>query len=135
MSDPRETGGEAPSRLVLVVDDYDSGREITAEYFKFSGYRVATAEDGEEALAKAFELRPDVILMDLSLPKLSGWEATERLRADERTRDTPLIVLTAHTRGEERDRATAAGCDSIVTKPVVPSELVKEVERLLARRG
>lgn len=119
--------------LVLVVDDYLEAREICAEYLGFHGFRVATAEDGEEALAKAFELIPDVILMDLSLPRLDGWAATRRLKDDPRTRTIPIVALTGHAQSTERDRALAAGCDDVITKPVVPRDLLAQVERHLGR--
>jgi len=128
-------GGEAPeSPLVLVVDDVDHGREIFAEYLEFRGFRVATAADGLEALEKAFELRPDVILMDLSLPGIDGWEATRRLKLDERTRSIPVIALTAHALASAHDKAREVGCNSVVTKPCLPRELEQEVRRQLAAR-
>ncbi len=77
--------------LVLVVDDFEAGRDLVAEYLGFRGYDVATAADGAEGLEKAAELLPDAILMDLSLPVIDGWEATRRLRADERTRGIRVI--------------------------------------------
>ena len=132
MSDPQQTD-TAP--LVLVVDDVAHGREIFAEYLEFRGFRVATAADGLEALDKAFELRPDVILMDLSLPGLDGWEATRRLKHDERTRTIPIIALTAHALASAHEKAKAAGCDSVVTKPCVPRDLEAEVRRQLAARS
>lgn len=131
MSDPQQTD-QAP--LVLVVDDVAHGREIFAEYLEFRGFRVATAADGLEALDKAFELLPDVILMDLSLPELDGWEATKRLKSDDRTRTIPVIALTAHALASAHDKAKAAGCDSVVTKPCVPRDLEAEVRRQLAAR-
>jgi two-component system, cell cycle response regulator DivK len=123
------SGEAAP--LVLVVDDVDHGREIFAEYLEFRGFRVATAADGLEALEKAFELRPDVILMDLSLPGIDGWEATRRLKQDERTRHIPVIALTAHALASAHDRAREVGCNSVVTKPCLPRELEQEVRRQL----
>lgn len=123
--------GEAP--LVLVVDDFAAGRELCAEYLEFRGYEVATAADGAEALDKAVELRPDAILMDLSLPEIDGWEATRRLRGDTRTRGIKIIALTAHALEAERDRALEAGCDEVVTKPVIPKQLERVVRRLLGR--
>ncbi|MFP5289086.1 MAG: response regulator, partial [Thermoanaerobaculia bacterium] len=120
---------------VLVVDDVAHGREIFAEYLEFRGFRVATAADGLEALDKAFELLPDVILMDLSLPELDGWEATKRLKGDDRTRNIPVIALTAHALASAHDKAKAAGCDSVVTKPCVPKDLEAEVRRQLAARS
>jgi CheY-like chemotaxis protein len=119
--------------LVLVVDDFAAGRELCAEYLSFRGYEVATAADGAEALEKAFELEPDVILMDLSLPAIDGWEATRRLRSDPRTRAIKIIALTAHALETERTRALEAGCDEVVTKPVIPRELELVVRRQLGR--
>jgi two-component system, cell cycle response regulator DivK len=126
--------GEVPAPLVLVVDDVEHGREIFAEYMEFRGFRVATAADGLEALEKAFELRPDIILMDLSLPLLDGWEATRRLKQDDRTRDIPVIALTAHALVSAHERAIEAGCNSVVTKPCLPRDLETEVRRQLASR-
>ena len=123
------------SPLVLVVDDMEDGREICAEYLAFHNYRVATAADGHEALAQAFALLPDLILMDLSLPGLDGWEATRRLKADLRTRDIPVIALTAHALATARDQALEAGCDAVVTKPVLPKDLEREIQRHLTRRA
>lgn len=129
---------EAPADLaplVLIVDDVDHGREICSEYLAFRGFRVATAADGQEALDKAFELLPDVILMDLSLPKIDGWEATRRLKQDARTRAIPIVALTAHALASAHDKAMEAGCDSVVTKPCVPRDLEAEVRRQLAGRA
>lgn len=129
----RAAGSERP--VVLVVDDYLEAREICAEYLGFHGYDVVTAEDGLQALDKAFEVLPDVILMDLSLPELDGWAATRRLKADPRTSEIPIVALTGHAMTAERERALEAGCDDVITKPVVPKELLAEVQRQLARRG
>ena len=117
--------------LVLIVDDYAEGREVCAEYFAFRGYRVATAEDGLDALDKTHALHPDVILMDLSLPRLDGWEASRRLKADERTRQIPIIALTAHALASAREKAVEAGCDAVMTKPCPPRDLEAEVRRQL----
>jgi len=130
-----ESGREtAPAPLVLIVDDVDHGREICAEYLEFRGFRVATAADGQEALDRAFELLPDIILMDLSLPVIDGWEATRRLKDDARTRDIRVIALTAHALASAHERAKQAGCDSVVTKPCLPKDLEAEVRRQLAAR-
>ena len=123
-------GREAP--LVLVVDDMDDGREICAEYLAFRKYRVATAADGYEALAKAAELLPDIILMDLSLPGIDGWEATRRLKDDAATRHIPVVALTAHALKSAHDQAVAAGCDAVVTKPILPRDLEAEIRRILS---
>ena len=116
---------------VLVVDDYPDGREVCAEYLSFSGFRVLQAADGQEALDLAFAERPDLILMDLSLPGMDGWEATRRLKADPRTASTPVIALTAHALASHAASARAAGADAVVTKPFLPNELVAEVRRHL----
>lgn len=126
--------GDPSAPLVLVVDDVDHGREIFAEYLEYRGFRVATAADGLEAIEKAFDLRPDVILMDLSLPGIDGWEATRRLKADERTRDTPIIALTAHALASAHEKAREVGCNSVVTKPCLPKDLEQEVRRQLEAR-
>jgi CheY-like chemotaxis protein len=118
--------------LVLVVDDFRDGREMYAEYLAHEGFAVAEAEDGEEAVAKARGLLPDVILMDLSLPGIDGWEATRLLKADPRTRHIRIIALTAHALSSYAESARAAGCDGVVTKPCLPPDLAAEVRRQLA---
>jgi CheY-like chemotaxis protein len=120
---------EAP--LILVVDDYQDAREMYAEYLQYSGFRVAEARNGNEAVTQAFDLRPDLILMDLSLPGMDGWEATRLLKADERTRHIPIVALTGHALAGASEGAKKAGCDSFVTKPCLPDELVIEVRRML----
>ena len=121
-----------PDQLcVLVVDDYPDGREVCAEYLSFSGFRVLQAADGQEALDLAFAELPHLILMDLSLPGMDGWEATRRLKADPRTAGTPVIALTAHALASHAASARAAGADAVVTKPFLPNELVAEVRRQL----
>jgi CheY-like chemotaxis protein len=120
--------------LILVVDDYQDAREMYAEYLQFSGFRVAEARNGNEAVDQAFALRPDLILMDLSLPGKDGWEATRELKADERTRHIPIVALTGHALAGASDGAKKAGCDSFVTKPCLPDDLVVEVRRMLGTR-
>ena len=117
--------------LILVVDDYQDAREMYAEYLQFSGFRVAEARNGNEAVDQAFALRPDLIHMDLSLPGKDGWEATRELKADERTRHIPIVALTGHALAGASDGAKKAGCDSFVTKPCLPDDLVVEVRRML----
>jgi CheY-like chemotaxis protein len=117
--------------LILVVDDYEDAREMYAEYLRFCGFRVAEARNGNEALERAFTLKPDLILMDLSLPGLDGWEATRQLKADERTRHIPVVALTGHALAGASEGAKRAGCDSFVTKPCLPDDLVVEVRRML----
>ena len=118
--------------LILVVDDYQDAREMYAEYLQFSGFRVAEAKNGNEAVEQAFALKPDLILMDLSLPGMDGWEATRRLKADDRTRQIPIVALTGHALAGASEGAKKAGCDSFVTKPCLPDDLVVEVRRMLS---
>jgi CheY-like chemotaxis protein len=118
--------------LILVVDDYEDAREMYAEYLRFCGFRVAEARNGNEALEQAFTLKPDLILMDLSLPGMDGWEATRQLKADERTRNIPVVALTGHALAGASEGAKRAGCDSFVTKPCLPDDLVVEVRRMLS---
>ncbi|MBI2189201.1 MAG: response regulator [Acidobacteria bacterium] len=117
--------------LILVVDDYEDAREMYAEYLRFCGFRVAEARNGNEALEQAFALHPDLILMDLSLPGMDGWEATRQLKADDRTRHVPVVALTGHALAGASEGAKRAGCDSFVTKPCLPDDLVVEVRRML----
>jgi CheY-like chemotaxis protein len=117
--------------LILVVDDYQDAREMYAEYLQFSGFRVAEARNGNEAVEQAFALKPDLILMDLSLPGMDGWEATRQLKSDDRTRHIPVVALTGHALAGASEGARKAGCDSFVTKPCLPDDLVVEVRRML----
>ena len=118
--------------LILVVDDYQDAREMYAEYLQYSGFRVAEARNGNEAVTQAFELKPALILMDLSLPGMDGWEATRVLKADERTKHIPVVALTGHALAGASEGARKAGCDSFVTKPCLPDDLVVEVRRMLS---
>lgn len=120
--------------LVLVVEDYQDAREMYAAYLTFSGYRVAEAIDGLEAIEKTLEMMPDIILMDLALPRMDGWEATRRLKSDERTRDIPIVALTGHALAGYAEGARQAGCDAFVTKPCLPDALVTEIQRVLEGR-
>jgi CheY-like chemotaxis protein len=117
--------------LVLVVEDYQDAREMYSAYLQFSGYRVAEATNGLEAIEQAHELMPDIILMDLALPKMDGWEATRRLKGDERTRAIPIVALTGHALAGHAEGARLAGCDAFVTKPCLPDALVAEIKRML----
>ena len=118
--------------LILVVDDYQDAREMYAEYLQFSGFRVAEARNGNEAVTQAFTLLPDLILMDLSLPGMDGWEATRLLKGDDRTKHIPVVALTGHALAGASEGAKKAGCDSFVTKPCLPDDLVVEVRRMLS---
>jgi len=120
--------------LVLVVEDYQDAREMYAAYLQFSGFGVAEATNGVEAIEKALELMPDIVLMDLALPRMDGWEATRRLKSDERTKHIPVVALTGHALAGHAEGARQAGCDAFVTKPCLPDALVAEIRRLLGDR-
>lgn len=117
--------------LILVVEDYDDAREMYVEYLTFTGFRVEAATNGLEAIEMTGRLMPDLVLMDLALPKLDGWEATRRLKSDPKTSHIPVIALTGHALAGHAERAREAGCDSFITKPCVPDELVAEISRVL----
>jgi len=119
--------------LVLVVDDFQDNREMFAEFLSISGFRVAEAANGRQAVDLARELLPDIILMDLSLPEIDGWQATRMLKADERTKRIPVVALTGHAVSGYTQQATDAGCDALLTKPCAPDLLVSEIHRVLAR--
>lgn len=123
---------DQPGPLILVVDDYQDAREMYAEYLQFSGFRVAEARNGLEAVEQACALMPDLILMDLSLPGMDGWEATRRLKADDATRHIPIIAVTGHVLADASEDARNAGWDAFVAKPCLPDDLVAEVRRMLS---
>lgn len=112
---------------VLLVEDYDDAREMYRDYLEYSGFIVETAKDGAEALAKAQSVAPDIVLMDLSLPGIDGWEATRRLKADPATAHLTIVALSAHALAAEGDRAREAGCDGFIPKPCLPSDLVTQL--------
>jgi CheY-like chemotaxis protein len=117
--------------LVLVVDDYDDAREMFCEYLELAGFRVVSAKDGREALDRASELVPDVVVMDLSLPVVDGAEATRRLKKGELTKTIPVIVLSGH---QEESVATGLACDAYLRKPCLPDVLVSEVQKQVRAR-
>ena len=116
---------------VLLVDDYPDAREMYTEYLEFSGFEVVEAGNGMEALQRAIDASPDIILMDLSLPVMDGWEATRRLKSDKATRGIPIIALTAHAMAGDREKALEAGCDDYDTKPIEFDRLIGKIEALL----
>jgi two-component system, cell cycle response regulator DivK len=120
--------------LVLVVDDYDDAREMYAASLMVNGFRVAEAADGAQAVEVAKRLAPDVILMDLSLPGIDGWEATRRLKADPCTRHIPVVALTGHALPSALDAAREAGCDRFVVKPALPDVVIAEVRLAISKR-
>jgi two-component system, cell cycle response regulator DivK len=124
-------GASRRKPIVLVVDDFADNREMYSEYLTFSGYEVIEAKNGIEAVEAAQGRMPDIIIMDLSLPVMDGWEATRRLKADERTRRIPIVALTGHALAGHSKGAKEAGCDSFLAKPCLPDQLVAEIRRML----
>lgn len=121
----------APQPLVLVVDDFDDGRELVAELLAGAGYRTLEAGSGPEALQKAAAEPPDLVLLDLSLPGMDGWELARELRAAPAGERLRIVALTAHSGSRPRARALEAGCDEVLTKPCGPDALVSRVRALL----
>jgi CheY-like chemotaxis protein len=119
-------------KKILLVEDNDANREMMKRRLNRLGFEVIEAVDGQEAINKAQSDKPAVILMDMSLPVIDGWEATTRLKADDATRMIPIIGLTAHAMIEDRQKALQAGCDDYATKPVKFDELIAIIERLIA---
>ena len=123
--------GSPPPPLVLVIDDAEDNREVYVQFFEFQGWRTATASDGEDGLDKASALAPTVIVLDLSLPLMDGWEVARRLKANGKTRSIPVIALTGHALDDSRRKAIAAGVDEYLTKPCLPADLAAVIRRHL----
>ncbi len=119
---------------ILLVEDNEMNRDMLSRRLARSGHVVAVATDGKQAIDAARTERPDIILMDMSLPVVDGWEATRRLKASDETRSIPVIALTAHAMAGDRERALDAGCDEYDTKPIELPRLLEKIERLMARR-
>jgi len=117
--------------LVLLVDDQPELRELYAQHFALSGFDVIEAGNGVDAVRHTSAFLPDVVLMDLGMPVLDGWEATRRLKEDERTAHIPVVALTAHDESAELKRAASAGFEWFVPKPCPPDALIAEVRRVL----
>ena len=118
-------------KRILIVEDNPQNRYLVSFLLEQQGYELITAEDGAEALEMLETDAPDLILMDMQLPKIDGYEATRRIKANERLRDIPLVALTAHSMRRDEQRAIDAGCDEFVTKPVDADGLLALVGRLL----
>jgi CheY-like chemotaxis protein len=117
---------------ILVVEDNEFNRDMLSRRLQRKGFEVLIAEDGDGGIALARDRRPDLILMDMDLPVLDGWEATRRLKADPATRSIPVVALTAHAMQSDRDRAMASGCDDFATKPIEFAALLEKINRALA---
>ena len=123
------------TKVLYVEDNEDNVYMLKMRLELLEDFEVLTAEDGENGCAMALSERPDIILMDLEMPRVDGWEATRRLKDDPRTRDIPIIALSAHALAGEREKALAAGCDEFDTKPIEFERLVATLRRVLAARG
>jgi CheY-like chemotaxis protein len=120
---------------ILLVEDNEMNRDMLSRRLQKQGYEVVIAVDGEEGVAKAQTEAPALILMDMSLPGVDGWEATRRLKASPNTQKIPVIALTAHAMTDDRDKAMAAGCDDFDTKPVELPRLLSKIQALLGRQS
>jgi len=114
---------------ILIVDDFKDDRDMYGHYLVQKGFRVSFAVDGQEAIDKAFQLQPDLILMDLWLPIIGGWEATRRLKSDEKTKHIPIVVLTARAFVV----AASLGCDGCLIKPCLPEDMTAEINRIFTK--
>ncbi len=120
-----------PMGKILIVEDNPMNRDMLSRRLTRSGYRVVLAEDGRQGIESAHTEGPDVILMDMSLPEIDGWEATRRLKSDQVTRRIPVIALTAHAMSSDRQRCMEAGCDDYDTKPVDYQRLLTKISAAL----
>lgn len=119
---------------ILYVEDNEDNVYVVKKRFARAGFTVLVASDGEQGVNMAAAERPDLILMDLRLPVLDGWEATKRIKAQPETRHIPIIALTAHAMTGDREKALAAGCDDFDTKPVEMPRLLEKVQALLPKK-
>jgi two-component system, cell cycle response regulator DivK len=120
---------------LLLVEDNEDNRTIYSTLLRHLGYAVIEANDGVQAVALARTERPELILMDISIPGIDGWEATRILRQDPSTRDIPIVALTAHVLSDDRERAAQVGFTSYLAKPVEPHAVVAEVRRWIGTQG
>jgi two-component system, cell cycle response regulator DivK len=118
-------------KTVLLVEDNEDNLVVYRTILEHVGFRVIEARDGEEGVRQARKFKPNLILMDISIPKIDGWEATQQLKSDQDTKAIPIIALTAHALEEDRQKAIQAGCDGYLAKPVEPRRVVQEVERFV----
>jgi len=116
---------------ILIVEDNEMNRDMLSRRLARRGYEIVIAVDGEEGIAAAKAKNPDLILMDMSLPVIDGWEATRRLKAEPSTRGIPVIGLTAHAMAGDREKVIAAGCDDYDTKPIELPRLLEKIEALI----
>ena len=120
---------------ILLVEDNEMNRDMLSRRLQRRGYTVLIAVDGQQGLDMAIAEKPDLILLDMSLPVLDGWEVAKRLKSDDALKVMPVIALTAHAMAGDRERALEAGCDDYDTKPVELPRLLQKIETLLAKAG
>lgn len=125
----------AVARTILLVDDYPDALDVWEIYLRSEGFRVLTAATGQQALSTAAGSIPDLVVMDLDLPDVSGFEVARELRSRAATRHIPMIAATGYSHAAQHDRARHSGFDSVLVKPCDPDELVAEIHRLLAAHG
>ena len=130
-----DSGRQRTMTRILLVEDNELNRDMLTRRLTRRGYDVVVADDGAEGVRRARDSAPDLVLMDMSLPVIDGWEATRLLKADAGTRDIPVVALTAHAMAGDEEQARAAGCDDFDTKPVEIERLLRKIEALLAKRG
>ena len=128
-----KSGTTSKKPLILIVDDFADNRAMYAEYLTYSGFRVEEAANGKEAVEKTLRLLPDLVVMDLALPVMDGWEATKVLKADPRTAGIPVVALTGHALDRHSKKAKDAGCDDFLAKPCLPDTLVERARELMAK--
>lgn len=120
---------------ILLVEDNELNMDMLKRRLGRLGYEIIGVTDGLQSLQKAQEVRPDIILMDMSLPVMDGWDATRRLKSDESTRHIPVIGLSAHAMAEDRQRAFEVGCDEYETKPIHLNRLLEKIEKFINKDG
>ena len=120
------------SKLILAVEDQEDNMQILRDLLTSAGYETIEAENGEEALAAVAKRRPDLILMDIQIPIIDGYEATRRIKANPALRSIPIIAVTSHAIGEGEEKARAAGCDDFVAKPYSPRQLLTKIREYLS---
>jgi two-component system cell cycle response regulator DivK len=120
---------------ILLVEDNEMNRDMLSRRLSRNGYEIIIAVDGQQGVEMAVAQKPDLILMDMSLPVMDGWEATRQVKADPATQKIPVIALTAHAMTQDREKAMAAGCDDFDTKPVELPRLLEKIKSLLGKNG
>ena len=118
-------------KTVLLVEDNEDNRIVYAMMLEYHGYKIIEATNGEDAIRIAHEEKPDIILMDISIPGVDGWTATQRIKENPDSQGIPIVAVTAHALPEHRERAEQLGCDGFLTKPCEPRRLLEEVEKLI----